>query len=103
MLEPVEVTLRADPPQVTHIGGGNLAAPASAAGEPEAEQGTVAQAFKTIVAGGQHRLQLSQGDGGLLARPHATLDRRASGAAEHGADGRLLAGVGHLFEPVRRG
>jgi len=41
-----------------HVRGSDFAPATPAAGEPEAEQGTVTQALQAVIAGGQHRLQL---------------------------------------------
>jgi len=81
-LSTVNGALLADLAQVAQIGGRDLAAPAPATGETEAEQGAIAQAVEGVIAGCQHGFQLRARDGGLLGRSLAAFDRGAPGAAE---------------------
>lgn len=103
MLESIDVTLVTDTAQVLRICGGDLAAPAPTAREPDAEEGRIAQAFKAVVTGAQYGFQFGQGDRGLPARPLAALHRGPGGATEHDPDRRLLAGISKMLEPMRRG
>lgn len=88
---------------VTHVSGSDFAPATPAAGEPEAEQGTVTQAPQAVIAGGYYRLEFRQGDRALLARALPSFDRGAGSSGQHGADRRLLAGIRCLFEPMGGG
>lgn len=87
--------------QVLTVCDGDLAAPAAATGEPEQQQGAIAQPLERVIAGGDQGGELRLGDRGLLVWALAAFDGRPSASSQQMAHTRCFAGVGRLVRLVR--